>query len=277
MKLIVTPIKRQAILFFKIISYTPLKYILLFLLAVLVVLIYGQSTWWGEIVRQGLPLLFSLAIFSMIARELWSKRAKLDFVVKIYFQSGILIYFRAFGIVVTTITLGILIYLYAPEVLRWGWGNLIFGNSGNVALQPLTTASQVGQAVSEIQGSGFDFRWLFLIPVWLIFILALPFWAEVEEKMFRQGIHSWKGITINSIKFGLVHLIMGIPICWALTLSIPGFLFACRYKYAYHRHLKKFKDEAKAQEAGVIASTADHAIYNAILITLSVAIVLLAQ
>jgi len=277
MKLIVTPIKRQVILLFKIIFYTPLKYILLSLVAAIVVLLYGNSTWWGELLRQGLPLIFSLAIFILIFCELWSKQAKLNFVVKIYFKSGILTYVRAFGIVVTTITLGTLIYLYAPEFLRWGWGNLIFGNSGNVALQPLTTASQVGQAVSEIQGSGFDFRWLFLIPVWLIFILALPFWAEVEEKMFRQGIHSWKGITINSIKFGLVHLIMGIPICWALTLSIPGFLFACRYKYTYHRHLRKFKDEAKAQEAGVRASTADHAIYNAILITLSVAIVLLAQ
>lgn len=270
----VNKLKYNAIFLVKIIFYTPLKYILLFIVALILVLSYGNGTWWGDLIKKGLPLIFSLAIFSIIARDLWKNRSKLDFVAKIYFKSGILTYFRAFGIVIFTITLGALVYLYVPEFLRWGWGSLIFGNSGNVALQPLSTASQVGQKVSEIQGSGFDYRWLFLIPIWMMFILALPFLAEVEEKFFRQGVHSWKGITINSIKFGLIHLTMGIPICWALTLSVPGFLFACRYKYTYHRHLKKFKNEVKAREAGVIASTADHAIYNAILITLSVALLL---
>ena len=269
-------IKNTAILAFKIIVYTPLKYCLLFVLASILVSFYGSSTWWSAILSKALPIVFSIAIFILIAGELWGNRAKLSFVVNIYFKSGILSYFRAFSIVVITITLGIVVYLHVPEFLRWGWGSLIFGNSGNVALQPLDTASQVGQKVSQIQGNGFDYRWIFMIPVWIIFILAFPFWAEVEEKIFRQGVHSWKGITISSIKFGLVHLMMGIPLCWAFTLSVPGFLFACRYKYVYHRYLRQFKDEAKAQAVGVRASTADHAIYNAILITLSVILLLLA-
>lgn len=122
--------------------------------------------------------------------------------------------------------------------------------------------------------SPIDFRWLFLPPLWLIFMVAVPFWAQAEEKMFRQGVHSWKGMIINSIKFGLVHLIMGIPIYIALALSVPGFLFACRYKYAYDKHFKRFRNEIQAQEAGVFASTADHAIYNAILITFLFALLL---
>ncbi|AFZ15998.1 hypothetical protein [Allocoleopsis franciscana] len=270
-------IQTKAFLLFKIIFYTPLKYCLLFVLASILVSIYGSSTWWSALLSKALPVIFSTAIFTLIIRELWGNRSKLRFVVNIYFKSGVLSYFRALIIVAITITLGVVVYLLVPEFLRWGWGSLIFGNSGNVALQPLTTASQAGQKISEIHGSGFDYRWIFMIPVWMIFILGFPFWAEVEEKIFRQGVHSWKGITMSSIKFGLIHLIMGIPLCWALTLSVPGFLFACRYKYAYHRHLRQFKDEAKAQEAGVRASTADHAIYNAILITLSVALLLLAQ
>jgi hypothetical protein len=274
-KLMGEKIQTTVVLVFKIIFYTPLKYCLLFVFASILVSIYGNSTWWSAILSQALPVLFSIAIFSVIVRELWENRSKLSFVINIYFKSGILSYFRALSIVAITITLGIVVYLHVPEFLRWGWGSLIFGNSGNIALQPLTTASQAGQKVSEIQGSGFDYRWIFMIPVWMIFILGFPFWAEVEEKIFRRGVNSWKGITISSIKFGLIHLIMGIPVCWALTLSVPGFLFACRYKYVYHRHLKKFKDETKAQEAGARASTADHAIYNAILITLSVALLLL--
>lgn len=274
MKLIFSEIQNTAILLFKVTLYTRLKYILLFIIALVTMAIYGNDTWM-EIIKQGLPIIFSAAIFLLIYRELWSNRSKLNFVGAIYFQSGILSYIRAFAIVVVTITLGIILYLNAPEFLKWGWGSLVFGNSGNVALQPLDTASQVAQKVSEIQGNTFDYRWLFLGLVWMTFILVLPFWAEAEEKIFRQGVHSWKGMAINSIKFGLVHLIMGIPLCWAFMLSVPGFLFACRYKYAYHRHLNKFKNETKAQEAGVRASTADHTIYNAILITLSVAILLL--
>jgi hypothetical protein len=238
--------------------------------------IYGNSTL-VEVLRRGFTLIFSTAIFIMIAQDLWRKRSKLNFVVKIYFKSGIFAYLRAFSICVITLVIGILIYTYVPEFMRLGWGNLILGNSGNVALQSLYTAYQASQKVNEFQGNSFDFKWLFIVPMWMLFILVLPFWAEFEEKLFRQGVPSWKGITISSIKFGLIHLIMGIPICWTLTLSIPGFLFACRYKYAYHRHLRKFSDEAKAQGAGVIASTADHAIYNAIFITFSVAVVLLVK
>ena len=270
-------IRKITFLSFRIILYTPLKYILLFAIATILVAIYGNSTWWSELLSKSLHLIFSLAILILIACELWSNRSKLSFVRKIYLKSGFLSYLRAFSTVVITTTLGIFVYLHVPEFLRWGWGNLIFGNSGNLALQPLATASQVGQTVSEMQGSGFDYRWIFLIPVWMIFILAFPFWAEVEEKFFRKGVHTWRGITINSIKFGLIHLIMGIPICWALTLCVPGFLFACRYKYVYHRHFSQFKNETKAQDAGVRASTADHTIYNAILVTLSVAILLLVQ
>lgn len=276
MKLIFNELQTTAILLFRMTVYTPLKYILLFIIAVTTLASYGNNTW-VEILKQGLPIIFSAAIFILIYRELWSNRSKLNFVGAIYFQSGILTYLRALGIVVITISLGIIFYLNVPEFLKWGWGSLVFGDSGNVALQPLDTASQVGQKVSELQGNSFDYRWLFMGLVWMTFMLILPFWAEAEEKIFRKGIHSWKGMAINSLKFGLVHLIMGIPICWALMLSVPGFLFACRYKYAYHRHLNKFKNEIHAQDAGVRASTADHTIYNAILITLSVTILLLVE
>ncbi len=114
----------------------------------------------------------------------------------------------------------------------------------------------------------FDFRWVFIPSIWLLFVLVLPTWAELEEKLFRQGANTWGRMTLNSLGFGLVHLTMGIPICFGLTLSVTGFLFACRYRYAYRQHLKKFGDEQAAQKAGVAASTADHAIYNAIAVTL---------
>ncbi len=274
LRLILNDIKSTAKLLLRLILNTPLKYLLLVLLTFAVVALYGGNTWM-ELLKQGFYLIISLAIFYLIINDLWSRRTQINFVFKTYFRSGILAYLRAFLIVFVTLIVGSIIYMYVPEFLKWGWGNLIFGNSGNLALQPIQTAYETTQKLNELQGNSFDYGWLFLLPVWMSLILMLPFWAEIEEKIFRKGVHSWKKIAINSLIFGLIHLTMGIPICWALTLAIPGFLFACRYKYVYHRHLRKFHDEQKAQSAGVEASTADHAIYNAILITLSVAGMLL--
>ena len=282
---------------------TPIKYLLLFG-ATIAVMVLASGTLWGEIIKSLLSILFSLLILGLAIYEIWNKKAKLGKVYNVYFKSGIIAYLRA-GIIIF-ITIITIMYTPVPEFMKWGWSQLIFSNSGNVVTQPLDTAYQASQKLKQIeeknklaiqpsdktspdkpyeerqkfsskQKSNFDYKWLFLVPIWILFILAVPFWAEFEENAFRRGVHSWRGMTINSIKFGLVHLWAGIPIYVALTLSIPGFLFACRYKYAYHRHLKKFKDENKAQDAGVAASTADHAIYNALLITFLVAGMLLAK
>jgi tetratricopeptide (TPR) repeat protein len=103
--------------------------------------------------------------------------------------------------------------------------------------------------------------------MWLVLMLLVPFWSNLEEKIFRQGANTWKQILIRSTQFGLVHIVVGIPIYAGFVLIVPGFLFACRYKYVHDKQLKKTNDEKLAQEAGVEASTADHAIYNAILIS----------
>lgn len=306
-------IKQGIYLIFTFISDTPIKYVVLFGIAVAVTAFLTKISW-VDLLNTILPLVFSALILGLAIYELWKNRTTLDFVYKVYFRSGLTAYLRAFLIAVVTITVGTFVYLHVPEFMRWGWSQLIFNNSGNIALQPLETAYQAGQKVNEIpdyhpsipnideipeaqsekpvsklsdkqssrkiaqlQKNNFVYTWLFMAPVWILLMLVLPFWAEIEEKVFRQGVHTWKGITINSVKFGLVHLTAGIPICWALTLSITGLLFAFRYKYVYQLHLRKFQDENKAQEAGVQASTADHAIYNAMVITFIVVLMLLAK
>ena len=118
---------------------------------------------------------------------------------------------------------------------------------------------------------------LLIILFWLALIVGVPFWAHLEEKIFRQGANTWSTITIRSIQFGLVHLLAGIPILGGFVLIVPGFLFACRYKYVRDRHYRRYQDPYKAEVAGVLASTADHAVYNAILMTLAVSTILLDQ
>lgn len=111
---------------------------------------------------------------------------------------------------------------------------------------------------------------LFVLVFWIMLLLGIPFWARLEERIFRQGAHSWRKICVRSTQFGLVHLLAGIPLLGGFVLIVPGFLFACRYKYVRDRHFRRHGDPQRADEAGVMASTADHAAYNAILVTLVV-------
>jgi tetratricopeptide (TPR) repeat protein len=252
----------------------------------LALIVFSKGTPLAEILTGAILVLFTgfsiIIIPTTIAFEF---KNNIKLVYKIYFKSGLLTYIRGFFTVLITILCGVTIYLHSPDILRFGWGQIVFSNSGNIGItQPFKVAEQVAKIANSTQetpapkmqadintsssiSKKFDYRWIFIPALWLLLVLVLPFWAKAEEEAYRQGVHTWKGITINSIKFGLSHLIMGIPICIGLSLSVTGFLFACRYKYAYHQHLSKFGNEQKAQETGVFASTADHTIYNVIIIT----------
>mgnify|MGYP006352911413 CR=1 FL=1 len=53
---------------------------------------------------------------------------------------------------------------------------------------------------------------------------ALPLFAYAEERMFRAGAQRWaRGRrTLKVLQFGMIHVIIGIPIGAALALSIGG-------------------------------------------------------
>jgi tetratricopeptide (TPR) repeat protein len=267
---------------------------------------YSQGTALESWASNLIPLVLSIGIVSIIAVDLWRNKSRLSFVWQTYFQSGFLTYIRATGIIAATLTTFELAARIAPPVLFWGWANWVFGQPGNVILQPLFnlleraaqlspiwawihSASQLTGAITVnlpivhfglilaflkaptwFRPNQINYGVLFILGFWLLLLMGIPFWARLEERIFRQGANTWKQIFIRSVQFGLVHLLAGIPILGGFVLIVPGFLFACRYKYVHDRHLKHYRDPIQAQEAGVIASTADHAVYNAILITIVV-------
>ncbi|NET50382.1 MAG: tetratricopeptide repeat protein [Merismopedia sp. SIO2A8] len=155
------------------------------------------------------------------------------------------------------------IYPIGLSVRLWGQGNVGI-------LAPTPVLGFMGTSLFHIGHFHVTLGTILMAFFWLALILGVPFWANLEERIFRQGANSWNAIAIRSTQFGLVHLFAGIPILGGFVLIVPGFLFACRYKYVRDRHYRRHKNPQQADAAGVIASTADHAVYNAILITLAI-------
>ena len=95
---------------------------------------------------------------------------------------------------------------------------------------------------------------LIVLPLYIRFLaigyailltLTLPWMAYDEEMQFRNGTRDWFHACILSLRFGLAHYIMGIPLYIAVALSINGLWLTRQY----------FK-------GGVDRSTTYHLTYN---------------
>lgn len=107
-----------------------------------------------------------------------------------------------------------------------------------------------GSGQGNIMFSGLEWKYYAMVFLPLL-LFALPSLARYEEEDFRDGTRDWAHGIRRSIKFGLVHLIMLIPLGAALALSIGGLWFTYQY----------FK-------GGVERSTIYHSAYNSILVVI---------
>ncbi len=88
----------------------------------------------------------------------------------------------------------------------------------------------------------------FGIPFVILLFLNLPRLAAAEEESYRLGTKDWLHAIPRSLMFGLMHMVVGVPLWCGLALSVPGLWFTRQY----------FK-------GGVERSTMAHALYNMIL------------
>jgi hypothetical protein len=149
------------------------------------------------------------------------------------------------------------VLLYAVPVLRIGWWTAI-GGTGNI----------VTGGTSRTAGTPLEW----LVPALFILLLfpALPLFAEREEIMFREGVEGWtlQHRVWMALKFGLIHLIMGIPIAVALALSIGGWYFQSCYLRGYRRSGGRVR-------AAVLESTRAHLTYNGEVLTAALVVLLI--
>lgn len=107
-----------------------------------------------------------------------------------------------------------------------------------------------GAGQGNIIMSGLQWKW-YAVAFLPVLILAVPRFALLEEIQYRKGTRSWPHGIARSLRFGLAHVIMLIPLGAALALTWGGILFT----WAYFR-------------GGVESSTVYHAAFNTVVITI---------
>lgn len=206
-------------------------------------------------------LLYFLLTFvvASITLLLWDNRRRLGSVWRLY-SSGWREYARALTLSVATLTVAIVAYDSAPAWLRWSWFGMIPDTpGGSVVTAPLT--------VSQSHSSAWVGA-LAVLAFYTALLLVMPFVARREEEIFRAGHVDRGRIVWQSLKFGLMHILVGVPVVIALTLALPGWVFGVRYRRAHLASQLAGRPLPDAVRDGLAVSTVAHTLYNFWLLTL---------
>lgn len=147
--------------------------------------------------------------------------------------------------------LATLVVLLQIPYLAFGWWTAI-GGIGN----PVFGASEHG-----LSGGA---AWLLPVVFGALLLVSLPLLVEQEEWVFRRGAEE-RGLFGNAamaLVFGLVHVVIGIPVGAGLALSIGGAYFTHVYLTEYRR--------TRSREAALMESTRAHLGYDVVIIALVV-------
>ena len=181
---------------------------------------------------------------------------------KIYFGKAI-DYLWAFilflGVVSVMIPLSL---INLPKILTFSWLQLIGSNGKNLIASP--SSGPIENPLS----------FFLLILFYISLIFFLPYLAKLEEIAFRSMKFELKDRIFSSVKFGFIHMIVGVPVIVAIVLSFIGFVFSIKYVRSVEKSIKKYEDSPnefpyeKISEDAIDDTTSLHTKYNFILISL---------
>jgi len=203
-------------------------------------------------------MLFNIIATLLIASTLYNSykdfRKDSSLLKNVYFKR-LTDYFWSFLMVIGVLTIVVtLSSIDLPKFMTWSWISLLGGEgaeapSGNIISAPFRSGSV-----------------LIICGFWFLLSLALPYLAKGEEESFRSLVFGTKKRIITSIKFGLVHMIVGVPLFVALVLAVCGYIFSIFYVRAFNKAAKV--NVHTADEVALGVSTSVHAKYNFLIITL---------
>jgi hypothetical protein len=193
-------------------------------------------------------------VLCYLGQEFYRFRHNLQFIWTVWSRFRIGMFLQTFAMLLV-VMICITILIEVP-IIKYGWFNFFSQGPGNIIVAPIFEGT-----LSEITAVRL------LPPIFFsVLFFALPFLAYDEERYFRRGYTAWVPMIKQSIKFGLIHLYVGIPIAAALVIILPGFFYACKYRSAYKKSILVGIPEKESVEQAVLHSTAYHTMFNSLLV-----------
>ena len=150
-----------------------------------------------------------------------------------------------------------------------GLGSLV-GLTGNAVFAPVEQVAVLDNARPPEAGPGLVVP--ALTAAFLGLLLAMfPWLAYVEERMFRMGLERQGAVAQawTALRFGLIHLVMLVPIAAALAIAVAGYWYGRIYLRSYRRLTgDELFGPAEARREAVLASTVWHATFNSLIVVL---------
>jgi ABC-type multidrug transport system permease subunit len=172
-----------------------------------------------------LKILFACFVIYRVSTTLYAERKDFGFILRVWqqFRLSMIVEIPSMLIV---LSIAILL-LYQVPLLQYGWMNLFYQDGGNIAFAPFQEGAQSDNGLIRAA----------CIGLLALFFVAFPFFAKYEEEAFRRGHYQWKDIAVKSVQFGLMHLIVGIPIAVGIALIIPGLFYGYKYRRIFYKEM----------------------------------------
>jgi hypothetical protein len=140
------------------------------------------------------------------------------------------------------------LWMYVP-LFHWGWWRLVSG-------------SPRGGVISAVVSTGTNtFANITAFAFIVALIVVMPSMAHAEECAYRMDAEkrNWPQRLLRQFQFGFCHLIMGIPLAFAIAISFGGIGFLLSYLSAIRK--------GHSRDEAVLESARTHLAYNWTLMT----------
>jgi hypothetical protein len=190
------------------------------------------------------------------------------------------------SVALLAVVLGVFTALLAfVPVTQYGLGSLV-GFDGNAVFAPVEEVAVRAGGTPLSEGGGGTPWWVDAAIVAFLGLLGalLPWLAFGEERLFRLGLEraTLPREVWMALRFGLVHLVMLIPVAAALAVAVAGFWYGRVYRGAYARTrarsiavvgpdgepIEAPPPVGEARRDALLASTVWHTTFNSIIVVL---------
>jgi hypothetical protein len=224
----------------------------------------------AEPMTSALRLIVSGVIIVLLARSArvaWSNR---DMAVTVWRRIRARHVAGSLLLLVVVFSTAVALMTFIP-VTSLGLGSVL-GLTGNAVFAPVEEAAVRSGAATGAAPASVDLAVRYGTVAFMVALLVMfPWLAYVEEEIFRRGLEtaSWARRGWAALRFGLVHMVMLVPLGAALAIGVAGLWYGRVYVRAFQRAAGDgLLAPEQARSRAVLESTVWHTSFNSLLVVL---------